>query len=89
MNTAIWITAVASLIAVVLNIRKHRACFAIWLVTNLSWTVIDFRHGIYGQACLQAVYAGLSVWGLLQWRRDHEKSQENNAHECKAKDAAE
>ncbi len=82
MTVAIWITTVASLVAVVLNIRKHRACFAIWLVTNLSWTTIDFAHGIYGQAFLQTIYAGLSVWGLIEWRRDREKSQEDNdAHE--------
>ena len=69
MDTVIWATAIASIVAVVLNVRKNRACFAIWLGTNLSWSVIDFAHEIYGQAFLQAIYAGLSVWGLVEWRR--------------------
>ena len=87
MDTTIWFTTAASLIAVILNIRKHRACFAIWLGTNLSWKVIDFTHEIYGQALLQLTYAGLSVWGLLEWRRGSNQRYENDAHETKAEGA--
>ena len=71
----IWMTAIASTVAVVLNIRRNRACFAIWLMTNLSWCVIDFVHEIYGQSLLQAIYAGLSVWGLAEWRRDRSQTK--------------
>ncbi len=89
MNIVIWITAVASLVAVILNIRRHRVCFGIWLATNLSWMVIDFTHGVYGQAFLQAVYAGLSVWGLIEWRRDRDQRYDDDAHELKSERAAE
>ena len=51
--------------------------------------VIDFTHGVYGQAFLQAVYAGLSVWGLIEWRRDRDQRYDDDAHELKSERAAE
>ena len=41
-----WLIAILALVGVVVNIRKHPACFAIWAVTNLSWTFIDLDHGL-------------------------------------------
>lgn len=63
-----WCTAVVALAGVILNIKKRRACFALWLVTNTTWIVIDARAGLYGQATLFAVYAVLAVWGWISWK---------------------
>jgi nicotinamide riboside transporter PnuC len=63
-----WLIAAASLAGVVLNIRRRRACFAIWMATNTSWCVVDAHAGLPAQASLMAVYAGLAVWGYLAWR---------------------
>ena len=63
-----WLLALASLLGVVLNIRKHRACFAIWTVTNVTWCVVDVQAGLPAQATLMIVYAFLAVWGLIAWR---------------------
>ena len=65
-----WGVAAASLAATILNINKRRACFVIWLATNLSWTFVDFIHGIHAQSALHAVYSGLAVWGWFSWRPD-------------------
>jgi len=62
-----WGLAVLSLVGVILNIRHDRRCFAVWMVTNGSWAVVDAAHGIWGQAALQAVYFGMSVWGFIEW----------------------
>ncbi len=64
-----WLTAATSLAGVILNVRKHRLCFALWLPANLLWCGIDLYCGIYPQAGLQALYAGLSLWGLWEWRK--------------------
>lgn len=74
MTTLHWITAAASLVGVVLNIRHDRRCFYIWAVTNAIWTAIDATHGIYAQAVLQAIYCGLAVYGIYAWRRHGEKT---------------
>ena len=62
------LTAAASLVAVWLNIRKNRACFAIWAATNAVWAYADFRHGLPAQAALQLCYFALSLHGLSSWR---------------------
>ena len=63
-----WSITVLALVGVWLNIKKRQSCFAVWLVTNTAWCVVDLRHGLYAQAALMAVYAVLSVWGLWAWR---------------------
>jgi nicotinamide riboside transporter PnuC len=63
-----WIITVLSIIGVILNIKKRRACFAVWGVTNFSWAVIDYYYGLYSQAALFALYFVLAIYGLYQWR---------------------
>ena len=65
-----WLVATASLFATWLNIRRVRACFAIWFCTNVTWACYDFAHELPAQGVLMIVYAGLAVWGLIAWGRD-------------------
>ena len=69
MDAVYWLTSVAALVGVVLNIRKHVASFWIWSVTNAVWAVADWRHGLPAPATLQAVYFALSLYGIRKWRR--------------------
>lgn len=63
-----WIL-ILSLIGVVLNIKKKRICFLIWMITNLSWCIVDFHKGIPAQGCLFGVYFLLAIWGWMSWRK--------------------
>lgn len=63
-----WLLVIGSLIGVVMNIKHDRRCFYIWAVTNATWAAVDFSHGLYSQAFLQAVYFALAIWGLIEWR---------------------
>ena len=65
-----WIITAASLAGVVLNIKKNRACFAIWACTNLFWCIYDFMIGAWAQSALFAVYFCLAIWGIIEWRKD-------------------
>jgi len=64
----LWILTIASLIGVVMNIKKRRECFYIWAVTNASWTAVDYYHGLYAQSALFGVYFCLAVYGAWEWR---------------------
>ena len=66
-----WLVAGASLLATWLNIRRIRACFAIWFLTNVAWAGYDFAHGLPAQGCLMCVYAALAVWGSFAWGEKH------------------
>ena len=62
-----WLVAGASLFATWLNIRRVRACFAIWFCTNVTWAGFDFAHGLPAQGTLMCVYALLAIWGYFAW----------------------
>lgn len=62
-----WIITLLSITGVILNIRKHAACFVIWGITNTAWFVYDLRIGAYPQAAVFAVYLALSIYGLFKW----------------------
>ena len=62
-----WLVASASLLATWLNIRRVRACFAIWFVTYVVWAAYDFAHRLPAQGVLVLIYSGLAVWGWFSW----------------------
>ena len=64
-----WFLTCLSILGVMLNVRKDRLGFAVWMFTNISWTAIDFRHGLYAQAFLFLVYFFLALWGWLAWKK--------------------
>jgi hypothetical protein len=66
----LWLVTLASLTGTVANIHKKRWAFGVWLCTNTIWAASDLSIGAYAQGALQAVYAGLAVWGLVAWRRE-------------------
>ena len=69
-----WLITIASLIGVVLNIKKRKESFAIWSVTNFAWMIYDFRIGAYEQSALFGVYFVLASYGLYEW-----------GHKCRVK----
>lgn len=63
-----WALTILSIIGVILNIKRHKACFIIWAFTNFAWMVVDWWHGLYSQAVLFAIYFCLAIWGLKEWK---------------------
>lgn len=62
-----WSLALLGIVGVVFNVQKKRACFAIWMFTNVAWGVVDFHMEIYAQSFLHTVYLALSIWGWMTW----------------------
>lgn len=69
----IWINTIIALVGTILNIKKRRICFMIWLVSNSGFMVHNYLIGQYAQSLLFAVYVGLSIWGLWEWRSSRGK----------------
>jgi nicotinamide mononucleotide transporter len=69
MDIFTWIITILAIVGVVLNIKKRVEGFYLWVGSNLAWVVIDYNAGLYAQAVLFMVYTGLSVWGIIEWRK--------------------
>jgi len=68
-GAAMWIVTGASIAGTVANVYKRRWCFAVWLATNSAWCAYDASIGAWAQSALMLIYACLSVWGLVKWRK--------------------
>lgn len=69
------VLTIASLVGVVLNIKKNHYCFYIWLVTNASWAVIDFYKNIPMQGILFTIYTSLAIYGIYEWKFKDENNK--------------
>lgn len=63
-----WTATAVALIGTILNVRKLRACFFLWLITNAMWFVWDILNGLPSRAILDLVQFGLAAWGIYEWR---------------------
>ena len=69
-SVAEWLLVAASLVGVILNIKRSRECFYVWCLTNAAWTIVDLIHQVWSQAALQFIYFLLAIWGLIEWKRN-------------------
>lgn len=72
-TAATWLFTLMSATGVVLNIRKDKRCFLVWIVANAGWIAVDIYKGILAQAALFVIYTGLSVWGWFEWSKNPPK----------------
>jgi len=61
------ILTIVSLIGIILNIKKKKSCFVLWIITNGCWAVYDFKIGAWEQGVLFTVYFLLAIWGIMEW----------------------
>lgn len=63
-----WTATVLTLVGVILNIKRIRVCFIIWLVGNCLWFYMFITTQVWGMAICQAVFCATCVWGWHEWR---------------------
>lgn len=61
---------VASIVGAIANIYKKRWGFVLWMITNLTWAVVDWSVGLPAQSLLFFVYFILALWGWFHWREN-------------------
>ena len=65
-----WAATLIALVGTVLNCKKIKACFILWLITNAMWFLWDMSQGLQSRAILDAVQFVLAGWGLYEWGRN-------------------
>lgn len=63
-----WITTIVCLTGTILNVKKLKICFWLWLLGNILWLGIDIYNGLWSRAVLDTVQGTLAVWGLVEWK---------------------
>lgn len=65
-----WVLAVICLGGNVLNVKKIRYCFLIWIACNVVWIVFDIINSNYARVVLDTVQIGFDLWGFLKWKNN-------------------
>ena len=73
-----WILAVMSVAGAILNARKNRWGFVIWIIGNFGWIVVDIMCGLYEQIIVWVMLTGTSIYGFYVWTYNHTKKFKSN-----------
>lgn len=65
-----WAATTVALAGTVLNCKKVRMCFVLWLAANAMWLAWDVSQGLHSRAVLDVVQFALAGWGLYEWGKD-------------------
>ena len=64
---ASWIATAIAIVGVILNNRRRRECFYLWLCSNGLTLVIHLHAGLWALAVRDGVFWCLAVHGLAVW----------------------
>jgi nicotinamide riboside transporter PnuC len=64
-----WVATVIAVYGVVLNNRRIRSCFWLWLLSNAMSCGIHAYLGVWSLAVRDAVFFALAIHGLVLWRK--------------------
>ena len=67
-----WLVTALSLYGNVLNIKKKRSGFVVWVIANVLWLTYDIITGLYSRATLDIVQTAFCVWGIIEWKNKEE-----------------
>jgi len=61
--------AILAITGVVLNNRRLRLCFLLWLVSNSLTLIIHAQTGVWSLAARDAIFLILAVEGWIKWSK--------------------
>jgi len=65
-----YFAALISLIGIILNAKKHMACWPIWLFSNGLWITYSILEGDIPSIVLWILFSIFNVYGWMQWKKD-------------------
>lgn len=66
------LATILAIVGVVLNNRKRRECFAIWLLSNGIALAVHAYIGVWSLAARDLAFLGLAVEGWYRWGKGGE-----------------
>lgn len=76
MEIVTWLISVMALIGTILNANMNKHGFTLWLITNMFWTIVDFKAGLYAQSALFLAYTLLAIKGIITWTKKEKGNRE-------------
>lgn len=65
-----WIVTIISLIGSVLNAKKSKWCFYVWILANVCWLIYDIHTRLYSRAALDVIQTIICISGIIYWKEE-------------------
>ncbi|MBN2479730.1 MAG: nicotinamide mononucleotide transporter [Parachlamydiales bacterium] len=75
LETLIWCNTILAIFGTILNAKRIRFGFVIWMITNAAFVVYNFHLKSYAQSTLFFVYFGLALYGWINWGKQDKKAK--------------
>lgn len=69
MQSISFLATILCFIGMILNVKKMKACFIVWLIGNTVWLLIDIHSMAISRVVLDIAQQIFNVWGLIEWRK--------------------
>lgn len=76
MNLLEWSAAVLGLLGVFFGMRQKLWVWPLWIGSSALYVYLYVKLALWGQAGLMLIFICMSLWGLVQWRRQRDKGAE-------------
>lgn len=64
-----YLATLLCFVGTVLNIKKMKLCFVMWLLGNVIWFLIDIQTNTISRAILDITQLMFNLWGIFEWRK--------------------
>ncbi len=64
-----WCVTCVAIVGVVLNNRRSRTCFVLWVFSNATSACIHIAVGLWSLAVRDLTFFGLAIAGWFMWGR--------------------
>lgn len=65
-----WFFVSISFIGYLLNIKKNKWCFLLWILCSIWWIVVSIYREQWSLVGNFILYLGAEIWGLIQWSKE-------------------
>lgn len=69
MNYLSSIATIVCFAGMILNVKKMKSCFIVWLIGNTVWLLIDINSMAVSRVVLDIAQQIFNIWGLIEWRK--------------------
>lgn len=70
------IATVLAVLGVVLNNRRRRECFIVWIFSNLLTLGVHVAVGVWSMVTRDVIFLALAVEGMILWKRNRYDADE-------------
>jgi len=65
-----WFISLLSIVGAILNMKKIKEGFLLWIIANLCWIGVDIYYEMWGQIPIWIAFTVISLLGYRAWSDD-------------------